>query len=458
LVLAWLQEEPHVPAQLLTDTKIAGEIARAKEYGGNNLKGAARRTLLDSKVRGLTLRITRNGTATWSLQYRPRGSSALQRLTLGSYPDLGLGDARDLAEIKRGEIVRGIDPILVKQKQKAAQEAAEARPKFREAVEDYLLERIPKEKNRGKLRVMFKTELLPVLGDLALDDITRDHVLPICRRIQKRGSPHQARDVFSYARAVLNYSVEKGLIGASPLIGVKYGRPSKPRERYLTVEELREFWTRLDAAPMQHDFKDILRLQLLLGRRVGEVAGMERREIDMDAWLWTIPAERCKNSVELKVPLTKAARAIVAERIARNDGRNLLFPNTLGHPHDAKHIANSLRAAQDHFAFSTLMGQPNAFTTHDLRRSCGTYLRLLKIPDDVRAAVLGHRYKERVTDRHYNSADITLEVREALATWQAALQVILRGDDPFAHSAQEADDVEERAERRYMLSLTTMTS
>jgi hypothetical protein len=91
-----------------------------------------------------------------------------------------------------------------------------------------------------------------------------------------------------------------------------------------------------------------------------------------------------------------------------------------------------------------------------LRRTCGTYLRKLKVPDDVRAAVLGHTAKETVTDRHYNSADITTEVREALATWQAALQHILGGGDPFAQSAQHADDVEERAERRFVGSVTPL--
>jgi integrase len=450
-----------VAAQLLTDTKILGEIARitkareeAKEAGVPMPQGS-RRMLLDAKVRGLGLRMTTGGTATWVLVYRPKGSVAPYRLMLGHYPDLGLGDARDLAEIKRGEIAKGADPVKAKREQKAAQEAADARVRFREIAEEYLKDRIPKEENRRKIGMMFNTELLPVLGDLALEDITRGHVLPICRRIDRRGAPHQARDVFAYARAVLNYAVERGYLATSALLGVRFGKPGQPRERYLGVEEIREFWTKLDTAPMQDDHKIILRLQLLLGRRVSEVAGIARREIDMDARLWVIPSERCKNAKELKVPLTRMARGIVGQLLSRRKGQ-LLLPNALGNPHDAKRIAQALQAAQDHFGFKTPKGEPNSFTSHDLRRTCGTYLRKLKVPDDVRAAVLGHTAKETVTDRHYNSADITTEVREALATWQAALQHILGGGDPFAQSAQHADDVEERAERRFVGSVTPL--
>ena len=75
------------------------------------------------------------------------------------------------------------------------------RMRFSEIAEKYLNERIPKEVNRRKLGIMFNSELLPVLGDLALEDITRDHVLLICRRIDRRGAPRQARDAGHLADA-----------------------------------------------------------------------------------------------------------------------------------------------------------------------------------------------------------------------------------------------------------------
>ena len=163
-------------AQLLTDTKIKGAIASTRDAAVTG----TRRCLRDSKVRGLVLRITPKGTATWSLQFRPKGSRTPNRITLGMYPDLGLGDARDKAEVLRGDIARGIDPIKAEREQRIAQEAADTRPTFREVAIEYLHKRIRKEKNRRKLQVMFNSELLPVLGDMALEDISPEHVLVIC--------------------------------------------------------------------------------------------------------------------------------------------------------------------------------------------------------------------------------------------------------------------------------------
>ena len=109
--------------------------------------------------------------------------------------------------------------IKAEREQRIAQEAADLRPTFREVARDYLHKRIRKEKNRRKLQVMFNSELLPVLGDMALENINREHVLAICRLIDRRGAEAQARDVFGYARVVLNFAVEQGMLRWPRLFG-----------------------------------------------------------------------------------------------------------------------------------------------------------------------------------------------------------------------------------------------
>jgi hypothetical protein len=79
--------------------------------------------------------------------------------------------------------------VKAKREQKAAQEAAAARSTFCEAADDYLAERIPKEKNRRKLQVMFKAELLPALGNMPLEEIARDAAhLPAHRQARRATS------------------------------------------------------------------------------------------------------------------------------------------------------------------------------------------------------------------------------------------------------------------------------
>jgi hypothetical protein len=64
----------------------------------------------DAKTPGLCLRISTNGSATWSLRYRPRNGGGKQRITLGPADTLGLADARDRAARLRLEVANGGDP------------------------------------------------------------------------------------------------------------------------------------------------------------------------------------------------------------------------------------------------------------------------------------------------------------------------------------------------------------
>ena len=84
-----------------------------------------------------------------------RGTKDIRRLTLDRYPDLTLAGARELAEIERGKIAKGHDPVVAKRAQKAEQEAADKRVRFCKIVPGYLKARIPKEENRRQIGVQF---------------------------------------------------------------------------------------------------------------------------------------------------------------------------------------------------------------------------------------------------------------------------------------------------------------
>ena len=403
------------------------------------------------------LRISAAGSAVFYLQYYKSGKKQPVRVRLGPYPDLSLANARSQVATIRGEIARGIDPINKREQEKAEEIAATealalaaARKTFRELADEYLSERIEKPVNRTKTRVMFTTELFPTLGDMAIEDIEADDVEKIYRRIRSRGVKTQALHAVSYARAALNYAVECRYLKSSPVLGLKLKRESKPRERVLGTDEIKTFWMKLDTAPLRSDFKQILRLQLLLGARVGEVAGMARNEIDMEARTWTIPPKRSKNKRQHILPLPPLARKLIAERILEQQGR-LLFPTKHGNAQDSKHIANGLREALPHFGFQTKEGEPAPFTSHDLRRTLATKLRELGFGSDVRDAILNHitAKQQSVTEAHYTHADLSGEMRDALTTWEGAIGDIIAGGDPFAKSDTEMDDIEAKALARF---------
>jgi hypothetical protein len=97
--------------------------------------------LWDTLSRGLCLRVFKSGRATWCLCYRPQRGGGRRRFGLGSFPTVGLAEARRRADRHRGKISDGADP-------QAERRAARNAPTLAEVIELYLAEITPKKKLR----------------------------------------------------------------------------------------------------------------------------------------------------------------------------------------------------------------------------------------------------------------------------------------------------------------------
>ena len=62
---------------------------------------------------------------------------------------------------------------------------------------------------------------------------------------------------------------------------------------------------------MSDDIRDVIRLALILGQRVGEITGMRSEEIDLESRIWILPPERVKNGNAHSVPLPDMALSII---------------------------------------------------------------------------------------------------------------------------------------------------
>ena len=78
-------------------------------------------------------------------------------------------------------------------------------------------------------------------------------------------------------------------------------------------------------ASSKSPYSQLVRLLLITGQRRGEVAGMSRRELDLDAKLWTIPRTRTKNGLDHEVPLSALALEILRPLLPAEDKRQFLF-------------------------------------------------------------------------------------------------------------------------------------
>jgi integrase len=159
----------------------------------------------------------------------------------------------------------------------------------------------------------------------------------------------------------------------------------------------------------------IVKLCLLTGQRVGEVAGLARSELDMKAGVWTIPAARSKNKTAHSVPLSGAALAVIKEHLLDEEK---LFPDA----GNTDVIGKAVERALPEFGIAH-------WTLHDLRRTAVTGMAELGVSPIVLGHVINHRSvtKAGVTLAVYSHYDYAKEKREALELWADRLSAIVTG-------------------------------
>jgi integrase len=98
----------------------------------------------------------------------------------------------------------------------------------------------------------------------------------------KRKAPAEAKWSFDLLRAMLRWAVARGDLDHNPIDGMREPPGSNARERVLSDDEIRTLWNRLPEALVRSpECQRIIKLCLVTGQRVGEVAGMAKGELDL---------------------------------------------------------------------------------------------------------------------------------------------------------------------------------
>jgi integrase len=262
--------------------------------------------------------------------------------------------------------------------------------------------------------------VVPALGDLRIDSVRRRDIALMLDAIRDRGADVVANHALAVTRRMFAFAVERGVIEASPILGIRASRET-PRARTLRDDEVRLLWaaTALGAPQIEASTRLALRLLLLTGARASEVCGASWGEINAEATEWAIPAARTKNGRQHRIPLCDWATAIVAEAAALRAGAWLL-------PARGRegHVTPSgvLQAVQ------RILG--SGVTVHDLRRTVATGLQRLGVRLEVTEAVLNHVSGSRAgVVGIYQRHDWAHEKRAALDAWARHIERLIAGGD-----------------------------
>jgi integrase len=370
----------------------------------------------DEETRGLSLKINPGGSVTWYYNYTRRSDGVRRRVQLGKVEALSVKDARLKARRTMGQVADGKDPADDRRADRQAMTVAEL-------AERYLTLYAEKEKRTGRQdRLAIAKDVLPVMGRLKAEAVTRRDIGRITERMVDRGVTVGASRTFAIVSKMFNWAVAEGLLEHTPCVGMRKPFKTRERERVLVDDELRAVWNGLPGAPISADSQAVLKLCLVTAQRLGEVAGMSKDEFNLETRVWTIPSWRSKNGHAHRVPLTDLALEIIRPAF-KAASTEFLFP---GYGKDdalrSSSVGKAVRRSRDE------IGIPH-WTTHDLRRTAATYMADLGVPPHVIAHVLNHRTvtKAKVTDRIYNRYEYDREKREALELWESRLRAIVAG-------------------------------
>ncbi len=384
----------------------------------------------DQRCIGLAVRVAPSGIKTWDLAYRIRGSGKTKRLSLGRISDVGLDKARERANELTSAARTGRDLIVEDEERRAA---AASRLTVEQLIELYVKRRVVGRLRTAKeIESRLKRALSPIMERHA-EDIRRRDLRELFDQCVEQGIEREAERRRQTVGAMFRWALSQDIVEIDPTAGLKAYDPGTPRDRVLTAEEIEALWKWIESDAFPRDPADILKLELLIGARCGEISGLCAEEIDRDEWIWTLPAARSKNKRPRVTPLVGVARQILEKRLSIVSS-GPLFTAATGAVLTAAHVGHYLLARCDKLPIKK-------FTTHDLRRTVATQLTEMGVALDLVAAVIGHEAGGRETRtlvRHYVRTDLLDRKKSSLEAWQRRLSEIIEGKSSRGNVTQLA--------------------
>ena len=283
---------------------------------------------------GLYLQISAGGSKSWVFRYRDGGR--LREMGLGPTHTLSLADARDAALFCRKQRINGLDPIAACLTARAAARLEAARAvTFEQCAESYIESHKASwqnAKHAAQWGSTLKTYAYPVLGKVAVAGIDTGLVLKAVEPIWSTKSETASR-LRQRIEAVLDWAKVRGYReGENPARWkghLDHSLPSRAKvakvehHAALPYAEIGPFMTSLQAQP--GTAARALEFAILTAARTGEVLGAKWMEVDLDARMWTVPAERMKAKKEHRIPLSDRAIAILLS-LKERSAADFVFP------------------------------------------------------------------------------------------------------------------------------------
>ena len=371
----------------------------------------------DENIQGLALRVTPTGHKSFVFRYRY--NNKVKRYTIGSYPNVGLAQARSDAKELSYKVSRGIDPNEEKRQNK---KPAPKEFTFSELCERFKKRHLPslrKSTSDEYLRIIDK-ELNPVFGRFEAKEISRKQIIDLLDKIAyDRKTVTLSNRIRSVISSIFSFGVDKAIVEVNPVLSIRKKKNSNKRDRVYSEKELKILWKAFEnqAEPIQSIYK----MLLISGQRSSETRRIKWAHLDFEKKLWTIPEEETKGGRTHIVPLSEMALELLSNIKPLTSTSNFVFKS----PKSENAPIRWVHKATERIKIETGIDD---FRPHDLRRTMASNTAQLGTERTVLGKILNHSSMagDDTVTSIYDRYDYLKERRDALQKWSKKLKEIIK--------------------------------
>lgn len=392
---------------MLSDAKVRNAKARKTPY-----------KLSDD--RGLYLLIAPAGGKWWRVNYRFGGKQ--KTLSMGVYPDVKLGNARERRDEARRLIANGIDPGEHRKVARAAKEQSAA-DSFEAVAREWFAKYSPRwaTSHSDKIIKRLENDVFPWVGGKPISEISPPEVLKVLHRIEGRGAMDTAHRALQNCGQVFRYGVATGRVLSDPCRDLRGALRPLKHEHFAAITEPKAVAALLRAIDgFQGTFvvQSALRLAPMFFVRPGELRKAEWVEFNLEKAEWRYLVTKTKT--EHLVPLASQAVAILRDLHALTGQRRYVFP---GRDPQKPMSDAALNAALRRMGYDT----KTEITGHGFRAMARTILHQdLGFAPEVIEHQLAHRVPGSL-GAAYNRTKFIKERRIMMQRWATYLDKLKAG-------------------------------
>lgn len=377
------------------------------------------RKLFDGE--GMYLEVSPSGGKWWRLKYRTDGKE--KRLSLGTYPQVTLLEARRRRDEARRALEQGLDPSVERQRKKAVL-SGNLETTFESVARLWheSWKRTRTEKHANQVLRRMELDVFPKIGNRQIATIKAPDLVAVAKAVEKRGAHDLARRAIQISGQVFRYAVGHGLAEHNPARDIEPNDVLQPvvERNYNRVsqERLPALLKAINRYEGHERTRLAMHLMSLTFLRTSELIGARWEEFDWEKKRWVVPAKRMKMPTQHIIPLARQTLEVLEALKRAGTGETLLFPGNLDHE---KPISNNTIL----FAIYR-MGFKGEMTGHGFRGVASTALHELGLEHAHIELQLAHQPRDRVSAA-YNYAQHLPQRTKMMQFWADHLDAV-RGE------------------------------